>query len=205
MLPYTYEWVRYVMAVRSAERRRLSGEVRFETGTYYNGDLNTIEARATWKPSALLALELTGEWNHGEVQALIDDYELNSLASRAYKEQLFGFRLQLNMSSDLQFSSLTQYDAEPGTGDQQPAAVDLRPARRPLRGLQPQLAAHDRARQGMDVRLERAADQGAVRVPILSVGSVAGRGPHQADSSGPERPYRSRRRPRFRCGSRVSS
>lgn len=119
MLNRSYEWVRYVFGARAAERRSLSGEVRLETGTYYNGDMNALEARLTWKPSALLALEATGEWARGEVQALIDDYDdyvppRYDLVEKSFKEQVFGFRLNLNFSSDLQFSSLTQYDTEGG-------------------------------------------------------------------------------------------
>ena len=111
----SFEWVRYTLAARSAERRRLSGELRWEAGSYYNGDLSTLEARLTCKPSALLALELTGEWNTGTVQALVDDWEeLHTYATveKSFKENLFGFRLQLNVSPDLQFSSFTQYDTE---------------------------------------------------------------------------------------------
>jgi hypothetical protein len=111
----SFEWARYVLGARSAERRRLSGELRWESGSYYNGDLNTIEARLTCKPSALLALELTGEWNTGTVQALIDDWEelhRYETIEKTFKENLFGFRLQLNASPDLQFSSFTQYNSE---------------------------------------------------------------------------------------------
>jgi len=109
----TYRWVRYSVGVRSSDKRRLSSELRFETGNNYNGDLDAIIGRLTWKPSALLAVEFTGEQETGEVWALPDDYEelgLTTPVLKSFDERLFGFRTELNVSSDLQFSSFTQYD-----------------------------------------------------------------------------------------------
>jgi len=126
--PGSYEWIRYVVGVRSAEKRKISGQIKWEFGDFYNGDLNTIEARLALKPSAFLTLEFTGERNAGKVMALPDDYEellevlqeedpeasLETLGlfEKDFTEELFGVRLQLNFSPDLQLSSLTQYDLE---------------------------------------------------------------------------------------------
>jgi hypothetical protein len=110
----SYEWNRYVLRARSAERRALSGEIRWATGNYYNGELNRIEARLTLKPSAFLALEFTGERNIGKVLALPDVVEGEPivLTEKEFTEELYGFRVQLNFSPDLQLSSLTQYDTQ---------------------------------------------------------------------------------------------
>src|SRR5262245_44526224 len=112
--PGSYEWVRYFVGARAAEKRRISGELRGDFGTYYDGDLATLTARLTLKPSALLTVEFTGERSKGNVIALIDDYETQgmTLTEKHYTEELYGGRLQLNLTSDLQFSSLTQYDTQ---------------------------------------------------------------------------------------------
>ena len=110
----SYQWARGFVGGVFAERRRISGSIRYDFGTYYSGDLNTLEARLTLKPSSLLALEFTGERNIGHVQALIDDYEQvgSSIVEKRIKEELYGTRLQLNLTPDLQVSSLTQYDTQ---------------------------------------------------------------------------------------------
>jgi len=112
--PGSYEWARYFIGARAAEKRRISGEVRWDFGTYYDGDLSTLTARLTLKPSALLTVEFTGERSKGDVIALIDDYETQGmkLTEKNYTEELYGGRLQLNLTADLQFSSLTQYDTQ---------------------------------------------------------------------------------------------
>jgi hypothetical protein len=115
LLPGSYEWVRWFVGARAAEKRRLSGELRYDFGTYYTGDLHTLEGRLTWKPSALFTLELTGEANAGDVMALIDDFEerkLLDLVEKKIDEELYGIRFLLNLSPDLQISSLTQYDTQ---------------------------------------------------------------------------------------------
>jgi hypothetical protein len=112
LAPGKYEWVRYSMGAKSADKRRVSAELRFETGTYYSGTLDTYEARLTMRPSPLVTVELTGERSDGKVDALIDDYEQLGLflTEKTFREQLYGVRLQLNISPTLELSSLTQYD-----------------------------------------------------------------------------------------------
>jgi hypothetical protein len=111
----SYEWTRYVVGVRSADKRKISGALKWEFGDYYNGDLSTIEASLAIKPSALFNLEFTAERNTGKVMALPEDVEeedATELIETEFTEQLFGLRLQLNFTPDLQFSSLTQYETE---------------------------------------------------------------------------------------------
>jgi hypothetical protein len=112
--PGTYEWTRFSFGARAAEKRRIGGELRWETGTYYEGDLGTLIGRLTLKPSALWTLEFTGERNTGDVTALIDDFEEVGLipVEKSIKEESYGVRLQLNVTPDLEFSSLTQYDTQ---------------------------------------------------------------------------------------------
>lgn len=96
----------------------ISGGIIWEFGDYYNGTLNTIEASLAFKPSAFFTLELTAERNTGNVMALPEDFDPEEeeeepvLVSKDFTEELFGLRFQINISSDLQISSLTQYDTQ---------------------------------------------------------------------------------------------
>ena len=100
-----------MLGLNTAEKRKVSGEFSWQFGDFYNGDLNTIEATVAVKPSELFTLEFTAERNTGTVQALIDE-EGEALADTDFTEEVFGVRLQLNISPDLQLSSFTQYDTE---------------------------------------------------------------------------------------------
>jgi hypothetical protein len=116
--PGSYEWFRYYLAGTTAHKRVVSGGIFLESGDYYNGTLGTIEALLAFRPSAFLTIEVNAEFNKGKVLALPDDYEPEEeeeppvLVPREYREDLWGLRLLLNFSSDIQFSSLTQYDTE---------------------------------------------------------------------------------------------
>jgi len=108
--PGSYEWTRYFLEGQLAEKRKIGAQVRWEFGNYYNGDLNTIEASLSLKPSSLLTVELTGQRNTGNAQVLNEVTE--ELLPKDYKEEVYGVRLQLNFSPNLQLSSLTQYDTQ---------------------------------------------------------------------------------------------
>ena len=108
--PGRYEWSRQFVALRSAAKRWVSGELSMETGGYYTGRLETLGARLTLRPSSLFAFELTGERNTGDVMA--PENESIELFNKAFRQDLIGCRFEVNVSPDLQFSSLTQYDSE---------------------------------------------------------------------------------------------
>jgi hypothetical protein len=111
----SYNWVRYFLVAQSAEKRKISTEINWELGDYYNGDLSTIEARVSLKPSSFFTLDLTGERNTGKMLALPEDVEeedATELVLTDFKEEVFGVRLLLNFSANLQFSTFTQYDNE---------------------------------------------------------------------------------------------
>jgi hypothetical protein len=109
----SYEWVRYALGASTAEKRKITLEVVWESGGYYNGDLSTIEAALALKPSAFLTVEFAAERNVGTVKALEDEEDPSSpLIDKDFTEELFGLRLELDFSADLQFSSLTQYDTQ---------------------------------------------------------------------------------------------
>ena len=115
--PDSYEWVRFFAEGITAQKRKVSAAAKWEFGDYYNGDLSTIEASLAIKPSAFFTLELTGERSTGTMQGLPDDVEEEDLEGiellpRDFTEELFGARVLLNFTADLQFSSLTQYDTQ---------------------------------------------------------------------------------------------
>jgi hypothetical protein len=106
----SYEWTRYFLEASTAQKRMLGAAIRWETGNYYNGDLNTIEGKLALKPSSFLTLELTGERNTGK--AIAFDAEEEEFTEVDFTEELFGARVLLNFSPNLQLSSLTQYDTQ---------------------------------------------------------------------------------------------
>jgi hypothetical protein len=96
--PGTYQWWRYSLVGALADKRRVSGEVSWSFGGFYTGDLKTIEATLILKPSAGFTAELGAERN------VVD------LPEGSFTEDVYSARMQVNVSSDLQVSSLVQYD-----------------------------------------------------------------------------------------------
>ena len=106
----SYEWARHILTATSAAKRPVSGEIRWEGGGYYTGRLETAAGRLTIKPSSLATLELTAERTHATV--LAPENESVELFTKRFTQELLGCRVELNVSPDLQLSSLTQYDSE---------------------------------------------------------------------------------------------
>ena len=69
-------------------------------GDFYGGSLDELELTASWKPSPLMILELSGEHNVGR------------LPQGRFTQDLVGTRVRLNVSPDLQLNSFVQYDNE---------------------------------------------------------------------------------------------
>ena len=95
-----YHWVRYRLDVSSAEHRRVFAEISWETGGFYDGDLDQVEWEATWHPHPLVTFDLSGERNIGRLPA------------GRISQTLVGTRVQLNLSPDLSLASYVQYDTE---------------------------------------------------------------------------------------------
>ncbi len=95
----SYEWRRYQVEASSAEKRTLTGEVKFATGGYYLGELDSLELAVALKRS-LFRLELAAERNMGR----FDD--------ETFTQSLYSSRVELKFSPNLQLSSLVQYDNE---------------------------------------------------------------------------------------------
>ena len=95
-----YHWTRYRVEGESAAKRNLSGQLTWWFGGFYSGHLDQIELELALKPSAVFTMELNGELNYGRLQ------------EGKFTQRLFGGRLSVNLSPDLQLSSFLQYDNE---------------------------------------------------------------------------------------------
>ncbi len=96
--PGTYEWWRYNLVGALAEKRKLSGELGYSFGGFYEGNLKTLGAKLVLKPSAMFIAELGAELNDVD------------LPEGTFSQDIYSARVQVNVTSDLQISSLLQYD-----------------------------------------------------------------------------------------------
>jgi hypothetical protein len=95
----SYEWKRYEAKLTSAEKRRFTTTLKWESGGFYDGDLDTIEASVGIRQSTI-ALELITERNMG------------TLPGGDFTQTLYSARAELKFSPDFQVSSFIQYDNE---------------------------------------------------------------------------------------------
>lgn len=93
-----YHWNRYRLEGGFAAKRRFGGQLTWWFGDFYDGSLDEVELTATWRPSPLVIVELSGERNIGR------------LAEGRFTQELIGTRVRLNVSPDLQLNSFVQYD-----------------------------------------------------------------------------------------------
>lgn len=105
-----YEWTRYLAGLHTAPKRPLNASVLYMWGPYYDGTLRTVEATLRIRPASFLTLEGSIERNTGEFDGLQEVGELEVPVHARIQEELFGLRVALNLSSDLQITSFTQYD-----------------------------------------------------------------------------------------------
>jgi len=95
----SYAWTRYKLQGILAEKRKISGEVVYQFGGFYGGNLKTIEANLVlnWP---LFKVEIGGERNIGK------------LPEGEFTQNLYRSRVEFKFSPNLQLSSLVQYDNE---------------------------------------------------------------------------------------------
>src|SRR5262245_56207752 len=96
----SYQWTRGAVTGTLADKRKVSGQLMYAAGKFYDGHLKTIEGTLLLKPTSLFSLELGLEQNRGE------------LPSGNFTQQLYSTRLEIKPSADLQLSSFWQYDNE---------------------------------------------------------------------------------------------
>lgn len=93
-----YHWMRYRFEAGFAPKRRLSGQATWWTGGFYTGKLDELQLTGAWKPSPLFIVELNATRNVGR------------LPQGDFTQDLFGTRVRLNVSPNLQYNSYLQYD-----------------------------------------------------------------------------------------------
>jgi hypothetical protein len=96
----SYHFNRFRLEAGLAAKRRVSGQATWWFGRFYDGHLNEYELTASWKPSPLFIMEVSGEHNVGKV------------SGGRFVQDVIGTRLRLNVSPDLQVNSFLQYDNE---------------------------------------------------------------------------------------------
>ena len=95
-----YNWIRYNAVIETATKRPVDGQIEWEWGGYYNGQLYTGILQINWKPSAAFAFEINYE------------NDMGVMPQGNFQENLYGGRIQFNYSPDFQISSFIQYDDE---------------------------------------------------------------------------------------------
>ncbi|MEJ2311473.1 MAG: hypothetical protein P8Y11_03720, partial [Gemmatimonadales bacterium] len=96
--PGSYDWLRYRVLAELASWRKVSGTVTWGFGSFYDGSLDEIEVVVTWKPSATVNFQVSGEHNVGRLPA------------GDFTQDLLVGRVDLYFTTDLNASVLAQYD-----------------------------------------------------------------------------------------------
>ena len=95
-----YHFSRFRLEGGLAAKRRFSAQATWWFGKFYDGQLDQYELTGAWKPSSLLIVEFMGEQDVGR------------MPEGRFVQVLVGTRFRVNVSPDLQLSSLLQYDNE---------------------------------------------------------------------------------------------
>ncbi len=96
----TYHFTRFGFEADLAAKRKFSGRLRWQFGSFYEGQLHELQARTNWNPTALLTFEFTAEHNIGRLP--FGDFD----------QTLVGTRVRFNVTPDLQLNSFFQYDTD---------------------------------------------------------------------------------------------
>ena len=96
----TYHFTRYRLEAELAAKRKLNGQLTWWFGSFYDGNLDELEASINWNPTNILTFEFVGVHNIGR------------LPFGDFNQTLVGSRIRFNASPDLQLSSFIQYDSD---------------------------------------------------------------------------------------------
>jgi len=99
----TYRFFRFRLEAGLAMKRRFTTQLTWWFGRFYNGRLDQFEAVGAWKPSSLVIVEFSGE------------HDVGRMPEGSFTQDLASTRLRIDVSPDLQLSSLWQYDTESRT------------------------------------------------------------------------------------------
>ncbi len=97
-----YNWLRSRLELETATKRPVNGQITWWYGGFYEGWLDQIELQLFLRPFSWMIIELNYERNIAK--NLVNNPEND------FDQSLFGGRLQLNFTSDMQISSFIQYD-----------------------------------------------------------------------------------------------
>ncbi len=95
-----YNWTRYRFELETASKRKIGGQATWWFGGFYGGTLNEFKVELKVRPLPQLILEVNYEKNSGD------------LPFGSFSQELYATRVQLNLTSNLNFSSYIQYDNE---------------------------------------------------------------------------------------------
>ncbi len=98
--PGSYRWRQYRFEGGTAQKRRFYTQVTWWFGGFYDGTLDQAIWSATWNPTPLFTVEVSGERDIGR------------LPSGRFRQTLIGNRLRINLSPDLSVASYVQYDTD---------------------------------------------------------------------------------------------
>jgi len=94
----SYHFERFVALLEFSNKRPISGRIRFEGGSYYDGNRTSVQVRASWRPRPGLTFALNFERN---VVHLDEDN---------FKTNLARLRVQVDFTADLSWSTFVQWD-----------------------------------------------------------------------------------------------
>jgi len=96
--PGAYRFSRFRLEAGLAPKRRFSAQATWWFGSFYDGYLDQYEITGAWKPSSLVIVEFSGE------------HDVGRMPEGDFTTDLVSTRVRLNVSPDLQLTSLVQYD-----------------------------------------------------------------------------------------------
>lgn len=95
-----YSYFNYNAYFETSEKRDLSGYMSYQWGDYYEGDREILSAGCEYKPSEKIALAAALNYN-----------DIN-LPGGNFTAEIYSFRFNYNLSADLSWKNLVQYDNE---------------------------------------------------------------------------------------------
>ena len=95
-----YHFMRYRLEAELAAKRKLSGQISWWFGSFYEGNLDEFQLLLNWNPDPLLGFEFSGIRNSAR------------LPWGDFDQTLAGLRVRFNVTSDLQLNSYLQYDTD---------------------------------------------------------------------------------------------
>ncbi len=95
-----YRYASWGAALETAQRRKLVLDAAVRWGSFYDGDLTIVEGELVLKPSAHVLIGFGAEWGEGRMPA------------GDFTTRVFAGRIDVNLTPDLAWSTLVQYDSD---------------------------------------------------------------------------------------------